>query len=241
MVDLVPVGPLSILMAYGYFGVEVFPSTTAASLERSSTFGAPIKESWDVLEDEELVEYTQTICRDPGRKLELTYLVIPSAIEATVQVRLKLKDLGSRSRAVYDEDAVIHLVWNVSFSTEFSIVVWFHRGQWEYLIMVMGTRGVRNPSCLHSTLQLMMHIIISQHTTSRCMVLLPDGSIAERLMRRRRTQFAQLNVLHQPADWPGTSSNRVLQSLISDKPFESISLVQSRTSQTDDWLQANNT
>ncbi|CAL5098246.1 unnamed protein product [Urochloa decumbens] len=32
---------------------------------------------------------------------EITFLVIPSAIEANVEVRLKLKDLGSRSRAVY--------------------------------------------------------------------------------------------------------------------------------------------
>ncbi|KAL6888124.1 hypothetical protein ACP4OV_009150 [Aristida adscensionis] len=56
---------------------------------------------WDVYEDDEIEEYTQTIWAGGGRKLEITYLVIPKAIEAYVEVKLKLKDLGSRSRAVY--------------------------------------------------------------------------------------------------------------------------------------------
>jgi hypothetical protein len=33
--------------------------------------------------------------------LEVTYLVIPEAVETYIEVRLNLKDLGSRSRAVY--------------------------------------------------------------------------------------------------------------------------------------------
>ncbi|CAL4943676.1 unnamed protein product [Urochloa decumbens] len=103
MVDLVPMGPRSVLMACGCFGVEVFPAT-AADEEPYKKFGArpPITIGWDVLEDEELVEYTQTVSGGPGRELEITYLVIPTAVETTVEVKLKLKDLiVSKSRAVY--------------------------------------------------------------------------------------------------------------------------------------------
>ena len=71
----------------------------------SDVCGAPIRVEWDVCGedgDKEPEEYTQTICcRGPGRKLEITYLVIPNAIETNVEVKLKLKDFGSRSRAVY--------------------------------------------------------------------------------------------------------------------------------------------
>jgi hypothetical protein len=52
--------------------------------------------------DKELEEYTQTMyCRSRSRKLEITYLVISNAIETNIEVKLKLKDLGSRSRIVY--------------------------------------------------------------------------------------------------------------------------------------------
>jgi hypothetical protein len=45
---------------------------------------------------------TQTIHGGPGRLLEITYLLIPRAIEARFEVRLKLKELGHRShRVVY--------------------------------------------------------------------------------------------------------------------------------------------
>uniref|UniRef100_K4AFB8 Uncharacterized protein n=1 Tax=Setaria italica TaxID=4555 RepID=K4AFB8_SETIT len=103
MVDLVPIGPRSILMAYGYFALEVFHSTTAAGDEGSGSVGDPIIVEWDVCgeaDDKEPEEYTQTICAGPGRMLEITYLVIPNAIEANVEVRLKLKDLDYRSRVV---------------------------------------------------------------------------------------------------------------------------------------------
>ncbi|PAN13979.1 hypothetical protein PAHAL_2G376300 [Panicum hallii] len=65
-----------------------------------------IEEGWSVImEDDEGEEYTQTNTRTIdgglGRKLEITYLVMPNAIETHVEVRLNLKDLGSRSRAVY--------------------------------------------------------------------------------------------------------------------------------------------
>ncbi|KAK3148321.1 hypothetical protein QOZ80_3BG0293570 [Eleusine coracana subsp. coracana] len=67
MVDLVPVGPCDVFMAYGVFILEVFYFTTTASDEEgSSSIGPPIKKGWDVCE-EETKEYTQTICASPGR------------------------------------------------------------------------------------------------------------------------------------------------------------------------------
>ena len=92
MVDLVPIGPLEILMAYGYFSLQVFADKSSPPI---------ITEEWDVDADDEIEECTWTICAGPGRKLEITYLVIPNAIEDNVKVKLKLKDIGSRSRAVY--------------------------------------------------------------------------------------------------------------------------------------------
>jgi hypothetical protein len=92
MVDLVPTGPREILMAYGYFSLEIYTDDDS---------GPPIEEGWDVEADDEIEEYTQTICAGPGRKFEITYLVIPQAVRASVEVKLKLKDLGSRSHAIY--------------------------------------------------------------------------------------------------------------------------------------------
>ncbi|KAM0829826.1 hypothetical protein ACQ4PT_066623 [Festuca glaucescens] len=94
MIDLVPIGPREILMAYGYFGLEVYTPNNDS--------GPPIiAEAWDVEQDDEIEEYTRTICADPGLRLEITYLVIPNAIAANVEVKLKLKDFASRSRVVY--------------------------------------------------------------------------------------------------------------------------------------------
>ncbi|CAN6339688.1 unnamed protein product [Urochloa humidicola] len=108
-VDLVPTGPGSPFMAYGYFSLEVFPSITRArdttnNHEEVSIVGPPMTYEWSVCDcdyDKEPKEYTETICGIFGRMFEVTFLVIPSAIEANVEVRLKLKDLDSRSRAVY--------------------------------------------------------------------------------------------------------------------------------------------
>jgi hypothetical protein len=92
MVDLVPIGPREVLMAYGCFSLEVY-----ADNESDATIIA----DWDVSGDVEIKEYTQSICAGAGYEFEIIYLVIPKAIEANVEVKLKLKDLGSRSRAVY--------------------------------------------------------------------------------------------------------------------------------------------
>jgi hypothetical protein len=92
MVDLVPIGPYRILEAYGTLGFVVYPADGTGAIE----------EGWSVImEDDEVEEHTRTIDGGLGRKLEITYLVMPNAIETHVEVRLNLKDLGSRSRAVY--------------------------------------------------------------------------------------------------------------------------------------------
>ncbi|CAN6348892.1 unnamed protein product [Urochloa humidicola] len=67
MVDLIPIGPSSPLMAYDGFSLEVFPF-----VERSSRDGPPpITYGWDVCDsfdnDEEPEEYTETICAGSGR------------------------------------------------------------------------------------------------------------------------------------------------------------------------------
>ncbi|KAK3139024.1 hypothetical protein QOZ80_5AG0376670 [Eleusine coracana subsp. coracana] len=102
MVDLVLIGPRHIFLAYGPFVLEVFYYTPTAGVPGFSR-APPIEEGWDTDFDDRPREYTQTICPgpDPGRRLEITYLVIPKVVEAEVEVRLKLKDLGSQSRAVY--------------------------------------------------------------------------------------------------------------------------------------------
>ncbi|CAL5081442.1 unnamed protein product [Urochloa decumbens] len=98
MVDLVPTGPSDIFMAYGGFTLEFYHSIG----KDCDVCGAPITLDWDVCEDEDPKEYTETICcGGPGRMLEITYLVIPNTIETNVEVKLKLKDLGSRNRTLY--------------------------------------------------------------------------------------------------------------------------------------------
>ncbi|TVU24067.1 hypothetical protein EJB05_26463, partial [Eragrostis curvula] len=100
MVDLVPTGPASALMSQGDLALRVFCYTT--SDEGSSMVGSPIIGHWDVSYDDKISEYTQTICAGHGRKLEVTYLVIPRAVETDAEVWLKLKDVvGSSSRAVH--------------------------------------------------------------------------------------------------------------------------------------------
>ncbi|KAF8660415.1 hypothetical protein HU200_057998 [Digitaria exilis] len=98
--DLVLTGPYRMLEAYGALVLKVF----AADDEGFSTDdddGSPIYGGWDVTEPDEFEEFTGTIYGGLGRKLEVTYLVIPDGIETHVEVRLNLIDLGSRNRAVY--------------------------------------------------------------------------------------------------------------------------------------------
>ncbi|KAJ1269734.1 hypothetical protein BS78_07G233900 [Paspalum vaginatum] len=101
MVDLIPIGPGEILMADASFSLEVYHSTTTTGDEGSSKVSSPIRVGLDVCDQDDCEEYTLIIDGGPGRMLEITYLVIPEAIEANVEVRLKLKDLGSRRHVVY--------------------------------------------------------------------------------------------------------------------------------------------
>jgi len=109
MVDLVPIGPCELLMAYGAIGLEIFYYTTARDEGhfvredegRLRPLGPRIIVQWNVDDNDEIEGYTKTISPGPGRDLEITYLVIPTAVQTSVEVRLKLKDLGYRSRAVY--------------------------------------------------------------------------------------------------------------------------------------------
>ncbi|KAF8775779.1 hypothetical protein HU200_004163 [Digitaria exilis] len=109
MVDLVPIGSSELLMAYGAIGLEIFYYTTAArdSVREADEgglrpLGPSIIAQFKLDDDDETEGYTSTITEGPDRQLEITYLVIPTAIQTSVEVRLKLKaDLGSTSRAVY--------------------------------------------------------------------------------------------------------------------------------------------
>ncbi|GJN37845.1 hypothetical protein PR202_gb26838 [Eleusine coracana subsp. coracana] len=96
MVDLILTGPSRSLQAYGGLYLKVFTAD-----DEGSCTSPPIIGEWDVTEDEEVAEYTQTIDGGPGRKLEITYLVISGSVEANVEVELNLKDLGSGGRSVY--------------------------------------------------------------------------------------------------------------------------------------------
>lgn len=95
MVDLILTGPSRSLEAYGGLYLHVL----AANDEGSSS--PPITGGWDVTGDDEVAEYTRTIDGGLDRKLEITYLVIPGSVEAIVEVKLNLKDLGTGGRSVY--------------------------------------------------------------------------------------------------------------------------------------------
>jgi hypothetical protein len=93
MVDLILTGPSRSLEAYGALYLDVFAANDSSP---------PITGGWDVTGDKEVAEYTQTIDGGLDRRLEITYLVIPSgSVEAIVEVKLNLKDLGSGDRSVY--------------------------------------------------------------------------------------------------------------------------------------------
>jgi len=100
--DLVLTGPYRMLQAYSIFGLEVFSyDIEGASTDDKGYCTSRIYKGWDVTEPDEVEEFTQTIYAGLGRKMEITYLVIPEAVETHFEVRLNLKDLGSRSRDVY--------------------------------------------------------------------------------------------------------------------------------------------
>ncbi|KAF8769246.1 hypothetical protein HU200_006755 [Digitaria exilis] len=99
--DLVLNGPSRILEAYGGLGLRVHTDDEVSSTDDGGSCTRPIRGSWDVAESDVVEEFTQTIDGGLGRKLELTYVVFPNAVETHVEVRLNLMDLGSRRRLVY--------------------------------------------------------------------------------------------------------------------------------------------
>ncbi|KAF8660411.1 hypothetical protein HU200_057994 [Digitaria exilis] len=98
--DLVLNGPSRILEAYGGLGLRVHTDDEVSSTDDGGSCTRPIRGSWDA-ESDVVEEFTQTIDGGLGRKLELTYVVFPNAVETHVEVRLNLMDLCSRSRLVY--------------------------------------------------------------------------------------------------------------------------------------------
>ena len=104
MVDLVLTGPNTGISALGCFGIKVdIPSTATAGPGSSrGDAGSLIKWEWDCDDSEFAAEVdkekTVTISSSgPGRNVQVIYAVMPYALDATVQVKLRLKDGHSPS------------------------------------------------------------------------------------------------------------------------------------------------
>ncbi|XP_039824564.1 uncharacterized protein LOC120686425 isoform X3 [Panicum virgatum] len=102
MVDLVLTGPNIGISALGCFAIKVdIPGTATAGSSRGDA-GGPIEWEWDCYDPAEVGDKPKTVTRTisssgPGRNVEVTYAVMPDALEATVQVKLRLKDEHSHS------------------------------------------------------------------------------------------------------------------------------------------------
>ncbi|CAL4995358.1 unnamed protein product [Urochloa decumbens] len=100
MIDLVLTGPNKGISANGCFAIKIdIPATTTAG-SSSGDAGGSIYWKWDCYDPEfaEDVDKPQPVRRtissssSPGRNVEVTYAVLSSALEATAQVKLHLKD-----------------------------------------------------------------------------------------------------------------------------------------------------
>jgi len=97
MVDLVLTGPNIGFSALGCFAIKVdIPGTATAGSSRGDA-GGPIEWEWDCYDPAEVGDKPKTVTRTisssgPGRNVEVTYAVMPDALEARVQVKLRLKD-----------------------------------------------------------------------------------------------------------------------------------------------------
>ena len=102
MVDLVLTGPNIGISALGCFAIKVdIPGTATAGSSRGDA-GGPIEWEWDCYDPAEVGDKPKTVTRTisssgPGRNVEVTYAVMPDALEASVQVKLRLKDGHSHS------------------------------------------------------------------------------------------------------------------------------------------------
>ncbi|XP_066336723.1 uncharacterized protein [Miscanthus floridulus] len=99
MVDLVLTGPCTSISAYGCFAIKIdIPGPYTSTGDGG---GGSIKWEWDCYDPEYAKEVdkgpmTRTISSSgPGRNVEITYAVMSNALEATVQVKLRMKDENS--------------------------------------------------------------------------------------------------------------------------------------------------
>ena len=104
MVDLVLTGPCTSILAYGCFAIKIdIPGPYTSTGDGG---GGSIKWEWDRYDPEYAREVdkgpmTRTISSSgPGRNVEITYAVMSNALEATVQVKLRMKD-GNSPCSVY--------------------------------------------------------------------------------------------------------------------------------------------
>ncbi|CAD6255294.1 unnamed protein product [Miscanthus lutarioriparius] len=105
MVDLVLTGPCTSILAYGCFAIKIdIPGPYTRTCDGGG--GGSIKWEWDCYDPEYAREVdkgpmTQTISSSgPGRNVKITYAVMSNALEATVQVKLRMKD-GNSPCSVY--------------------------------------------------------------------------------------------------------------------------------------------
>jgi hypothetical protein len=98
MVDLVLIGPYTGISAYGCFAIKI---DIPGPYTSTSNTGGSIKWEWDCYDPEYAKEVdkgpvTRTISSlGPDRNVEVTYAVMSNALEAIVQVKLRLKDGNS--------------------------------------------------------------------------------------------------------------------------------------------------
>ncbi|CAD6255288.1 unnamed protein product [Miscanthus lutarioriparius] len=105
MADLVLTGPCTSILAYGCFAIKIdIPGPYTSTGDGGG--GGSIKWEWDCYDPEYAREVdkgpmTWTISSSgPGRNVEITYAVMSNALEATVQVKLRMKD-GNSPCSVY--------------------------------------------------------------------------------------------------------------------------------------------
>jgi hypothetical protein len=99
MVELVLTGPYKGISAYGSFAIKIDIPPTAAS-SSSGDAGGLIQWEWDCYDPHYAAQVDQppvshTIYTPDSKRhkvAEVTYVVMSDALEATVQVRLRLKD-----------------------------------------------------------------------------------------------------------------------------------------------------
>ena len=104
MVDLVLTGPCTSISAYGCFAIKIdIPGPYTSTGDGG---GGSIKWEWDRYDPEYTREVdkgpmTRTLSSSgPGRNVEITYAVMSNALEATVQVKLRMKD-GNSPCSIY--------------------------------------------------------------------------------------------------------------------------------------------